>query len=251
MKHEYPLITVGALVFDEKNKILFLKSHKWKGQFGIPSGKVDYEESVINGLKREIKEETGLDVFDIDFLMYQEIIEPKDFFKKSHFISLNHTCRAKNTEVILNEESQNYKWLTAENSLKFDLNDPTKKLIRYYLKNKNADNIIIKDLEINCIIGIRKRERLVEQKIYVTVEINTDTRKSANTKDINDAVNYSSIIKKIRRLAINKKYLLLESLAKDLANFILNIEKVNKVRVMIKKPKGIIKGKYVAVEITR
>lgn len=251
MKQKYPLVTVGALILNKKNQVLFLKSDKWKGLYGIPSGKLDYGENVINGLKREIKEESNLDVHDIKFLLNQEIIEPKDFFKKAHFISLNHTCQAKNTNVKLNHEAQSYKWITLENALKLNLNEPTKKLIQYYLKLKNRDKIIIKDLEIDCIVGIRKRERKEKQKIYVTAEICTNTKKAAKSKNIKDAVNYSSIIKNIKKLAIKKKYLLLETMAEDMAKLILRNKKVNKVDILIKKPKAIVKGKFTGISVSR
>ena len=136
---KYPLITVGALIFNKKNKILFVKSNKWKGQYGIPAGKVHYGEKVVDGLKREIKEETNLDVYGIKFLLRQEIINPKDFFKKSHFVSLNYICKAKNTNVKLNNEAQSCKWVAAENALKLELNKPTKELVQYYLKAINKD----------------------------------------------------------------------------------------------------------------
>jgi len=248
---KYPLATAGALIFNKKNLILFLKSNKWKGQYGLPSGKLHYKENIINGLKREIKEETGLNVYDIKFLLNQEIIEPKDFFKKVHFVSINHVCKTKNTNVKLNHEAQSYKWVTAENALKLNLNLPTKELVEYYLRLKNKDKIIIKDLEVNCIVGIRKKERQEKQKIYVTAEIYTDTKKAAKTRNINDTVNYSSIITNIKKLIINKKYLLLETMGQDISNIILKNKKIGKVKVLIKKPKAIPSGKYAAVEITR
>jgi len=150
-------------------------------------------------LKREIKEETNLEVHDIKFLLNQELIEPRDFFKKAHFISLNHTCKAKNTNVKLNHEAQSYKWIKAENALKLNLNKPTNELIQYYLKLENKDKVIIKDLEIDCIVGIRKRERTKKQKIYVTAEIYTNTKKAAKSRNIKNAVNYSSMIKKHKK----------------------------------------------------
>lgn len=251
MNNKYPLVTVGALIFNEKYQILFLKSNKWKGQYGIPSGKLEYGEDINKGLKREIKEETNLEVHDIKFLLNQEIIEPKDFFKKSHFISLNHICKTKNINIKLNHEAQTYIWVKANNALKLNLNDPTKKLIQYYLKLKNRDKIIIKDLEIDCIVGIRKRERKQKQKIYVTAEIYTDTKKAAKTKDIEHAVNYSAMIKNIKSLAVNKKYLLLETMVNDMSKLILKNKKVNGVKVLIKKPEALPKGKYAAIEIIR
>ena len=248
--HEkFPLITAGALIFNKKNKILFVKSDKWKGQYGIPAGKVHYGEKVVDGLKREIKEETGLDVYDIKFLLRQEIINPKDFFKKAHFVSLNYTCRAKNTNVRLNNEAQSCIWVKPENSLK--LNEPTRELMQYYLKQKNRDKIIIKDLEIDCIVGVRKRERKEKQKIFVTVEIYTNIEKAAKSSNIKDTINYSSIIKNIKKFITGKKYLLLETMAEDIAKMILRNKKVNEVKVLVKKPKAITKGKYAAVEIVR
>ena len=249
MNDKYPLVTVGALIFNKKNQVLFLKSDKWKGQYGIPAGKLHYGESIINGLRREIKEETGLVVYDIKFLLNQELVNPKDFFKKAHFVSINHTCKAKNSDVELNHEAQSYKWVAAENASKLRLNKPTMELTEYYLKLKNRDKIIIKDLEIECIIGIRKRERKEKQKIYVTAEIYTSMEKAAKTRNIKDAINYSAVIKKIKNIVINNKYLLLETMAKDIANMILKNKKVNEVNVLIKKPDALKKGKYVGVKI--
>ncbi len=248
---EFPLITAGALIFNKKSQILFVKSDKWKGQYGIPAGKLHYGEKVIDGLKREIKEETNLDISNIKLLLAQEIISPKDFFKKAHFVSLNHTCRAESTNVRLNNEAQSCIWIAPVNALKLKLNKPTRELIQYYLKAANRDKIMIKDLEIECIIGIRNRERNEKQSVIITVEINTDTKKVAKSSNIKDTINYSSIIKNIKKLAADKKYLLLETMAEDIAKLILKNKKANEVKVLIKKPKAILKGKYAAVEIVR
>ena len=248
---KFPLVTAGALIFNKKSQILFVKSDKWKGQYGIPAGKVRYGEKIVDGLKREIKEETNLDVYDIKFLLRQEIINPKDFFKKAHFVSINYTCKARNTDIKLNNEAQSYIWTKPENSLKLKLNGPTKELIQHYLKAINRDKIIIKDLEIDCIVGIRKSERTEKQKIFVTAEIFTNTKKAAKSSTIKDTIDYSSIIKNIKKLLINKKYLLLETMAEDIAKLILKDKKANEARVLVKKPKAVLKGKYAAVEIVR
>ncbi|MEK6876200.1 MAG: dihydroneopterin aldolase, partial [Nanoarchaeota archaeon] len=248
---KFPLVTAGALIFNRKNQIIFVKSDKWKGQYGIPAGKVRYGEKVVDGLKREIKEETNLEVYDVKFLLAQEIIEPQNFFKKAHFVSINHLCRAKNDNVKLNDEAESYKWINPEDVLIHNFNKPTKELVQYYLKTINKDKIIIKGLEVECIVGIRKKERKAKQKIYVTVEIFTNTKKAAKSSNIKDAINYSSMIKNIKKLIINKKYLLLETMAEDIVKMILRNKNANEARILIKKPKAIRNGKFVGVEIQR
>ncbi|MFQ5951334.1 MAG: NUDIX domain-containing protein, partial [Candidatus Geothermarchaeales archaeon] len=50
---------------------------------------------------REVKEETGLEVEDLELLMVQEAIFSPEFHEKRHFIFLDYKCRAHSTEVRL------------------------------------------------------------------------------------------------------------------------------------------------------
>jgi 8-oxo-dGTP diphosphatase len=53
-----------AVLFNNKNKILFLKSAlgNFKGEWDLPGGHIHRDEPPAKGLKREVKEETGLDI---------------------------------------------------------------------------------------------------------------------------------------------------------------------------------------------
>ena len=55
-------IVIGGLI--EKNKFLLVQEakEKCKGKWNIPAGRMEVNESVIDCLKREIKEETGCDI---------------------------------------------------------------------------------------------------------------------------------------------------------------------------------------------
>ncbi|MBI4895279.1 MAG: NUDIX hydrolase [Candidatus Aenigmarchaeota archaeon] len=68
-------ITVGAIIIKE-DKVLLVKhtekSHHKSGIYGLPSGRPEPSEDLLEALIREVKEETGLDV------------------KKSDLIRLNH-----------------------------------------------------------------------------------------------------------------------------------------------------------------
>lgn len=82
---------------------------------------------------RETKEETNLDVYDIQFLTVLENIFDPVFVKKKHFIHLNFTAKAKKSNVVvLNEEATAFKWVTLEEAEQMDVEPYTKKLIEIY-----------------------------------------------------------------------------------------------------------------------
>ena len=128
---EPPLATVGALIFNSKNEVLMIRTHKWSGLWGIPGGKIKRGESSLAALRREIKEETGLNITDIEFVLVQDCISSKEFYRDAHFVLLNYTCKcvAKNPRVVLNEEAREFQWLKLAAAKKLKLNKPTKILL--------------------------------------------------------------------------------------------------------------------------
>jgi phosphoglycolate phosphatase-like HAD superfamily hydrolase/ADP-ribose pyrophosphatase YjhB (NUDIX family) len=126
-----PVATVGALIFNQRGEVLMIKTHKWSHKWGIPGGKIKTNEPSETALRREILEETGLKVEDIRFQLAQDCIEPPEFYKKAHFILLNYTARAITTQVTLNAEAEDHRWVSPEEAAKLDLNGPTRILLDY------------------------------------------------------------------------------------------------------------------------
>lgn len=125
-----PISTVGAAIFNSKDEVLLVRTHKWSDMWGIPGGKIKWGETSEDALRRELKEETNLDVTDIRFVMAQDCIHSQEFYRDAHFILLNYTCRSLDgQEVILNEEAQEYRWLMLSEAKKWLVNKPTKVLL--------------------------------------------------------------------------------------------------------------------------
>lgn len=124
-----PVATVGALVHDGSGKILMIRTHKWSGLWGIPGGKIERGESSADALRREIREETALELDDIEFVLVQDCIDSPEFQRREHFILLNYLARATTTAVILNNEAEEFQWLTPAEALALDLNQPTRFLL--------------------------------------------------------------------------------------------------------------------------
>lgn len=91
-------------------------------------------EKAEDALKREVKEETNLDIFDIKFICWQEFIYDYAFWKKKHFIFLDYSCKAISTNVKLNDEGQEYIWVPVQEALDRPIDLYTHKTIEEYQK---------------------------------------------------------------------------------------------------------------------
>jgi nucleoside triphosphatase len=136
----YPEATVGALVVNPKGEVLIVRSVKWSNKFTVPGGHIELGERAEDGIKREVKEETGLDVEPVKLLLIQQAIYPEDYHKHEHFIFMDYFCLTKNSEVKLDgKELQEYVWIKPEEALTLDLEEYTRKLVNKYLENEREN----------------------------------------------------------------------------------------------------------------
>lgn len=113
------------------------------------------------------------------------------------------------------------------------------------------DKVIIKDLLARGIIGVNDWERTRPQGILINITIFTDTSRAAETDNINDCVNYSTVAKKVLAHAETANRLTVEALANDLAKLCLEEKGVRKVTVRVEKPGAVRFAESVGVEIER
>ena len=107
-----------------------VRTHKWSDLWGIPGGKIKWGEPSEDALRREIKEETDLEIVDIEFVLVQDCIHSKEFYRDAHFVLLNYTGRCVGEpDVKLNDEARDFRWLTIEEALELPVNQPTRKLL--------------------------------------------------------------------------------------------------------------------------
>jgi len=131
---ERPISTVGALIFNAAGAVLMLRTHKWSDRWGIPGGKIQRGETSEAALHREVREETGLELQRLDFLLVQDCIDSPEFERPAHFLLLNYTALAIDGPVVLNDEAEDFRWVTPDEALTMDLNQPTRFLIEAAMK---------------------------------------------------------------------------------------------------------------------
>jgi phosphoglycolate phosphatase-like HAD superfamily hydrolase/ADP-ribose pyrophosphatase YjhB (NUDIX family) len=126
----HPVCTVGALVRNAAGQVLMVRTQKWSGLWGIPGGKIKFGEPALAALRREIKEETNLEIAQIQFVVAQDCIRSKEFYRDAHFVLLNYICEVDGPgEVQLNEEAQEFRWAAPAEAAQMELNAPTRVLL--------------------------------------------------------------------------------------------------------------------------
>jgi FolB domain-containing protein len=111
--------------------------------------------------------------------------------------------------------------------------------------------IFIKDIHINCIVGVGKEERKEKQIIIVSVVVFTNVSNALKTDSVGHTINYSSLRKKIIRSVEKSNFHLLEGLANMILNLCLEDKKIIKAKVKVEKPNKYPDTKSVGIEIER
>ncbi|WP_339810741.1 NUDIX domain-containing protein [uncultured Imperialibacter sp.] len=124
---QYPEPTVGAIIFNPESKVLLCKSKKWGDKYVFPGGHIELGEKMEDALIREVKEETGLEIFDIQLISLQEAVYSDTFEAQRHFIFIDFLCKTNSSEVVLNDEAEEFEWVLLEEIESYDLGGFTRR----------------------------------------------------------------------------------------------------------------------------
>ena len=96
--------------------------------------------------------------------------------------------------------------------------------------------------------GVYEQEKEKGQEFEISLKIKLSKNKN-NNDSIESTLDYSETIKQVTEIFNGKRYNLIESMAKDICNHILNNDKVKRVWISIKKTKPPINIKLGSVEV--
>ncbi len=91
---DYIGVGVGAAIFNNKGEIFITKrgpkAKNERGKWEIPGGSVEYNETFEHAIKREIKEEHGIEIEIIELLGICDHIIPDEH---QHWVSPTYICK--------------------------------------------------------------------------------------------------------------------------------------------------------------
>lgn len=129
---KYRTVVVGV-VYNDKNEILLCKKPVgegvYPGQWALPGGGIDDGETMEEALRREMKEEVGLEIDEIKPLYFRDDTQPKykdgKVLDQIYMVYLMFSCRAKNEVKIDNREFEEFAWVPRDSVKEHDLNSAT------------------------------------------------------------------------------------------------------------------------------
>jgi len=103
------------------------------------------------------------------------------------------------------------------------------------------DIMYLNDLRVDAVIGIYEWERRTRQRLILDIEIGVDIRAAAGTDNIEDALNYKAVAKRVIGCVSDSRFQLVETLAEHVAGIIMREFNVPWCRLRLNK-QGAVKG---------
>lgn len=113
-----PLVGIGALIF-HRGRILMAKRGKepLKGWWSLPGGVVETGETLDFAVRREVREETGLEVQPLRvFEIFERIMHDPEGATEYHYVLIDYVCRITGGALCAGDDVSHVQWMR-ENEL--------------------------------------------------------------------------------------------------------------------------------------
>lgn len=113
------------------------------------------------------------------------------------------------------------------------------------------DIIYLHDLAIDCVIGAWDWEREIKQTVYVDLDMAFAVVLAGRSDNLADTLSYKDVAKAVSALVVARKFYLVEAMAEEIADLLLQQFAVPWCRVRINKRGAVRTARDVGVIIER
>jgi 8-oxo-dGTP diphosphatase len=139
MGREYPdrpFLGVGAVILDAERRVLLVLRGgvPMQGEWSLPGGVLETGETIIEGMKREILEETGVRVEPVQFAgVYDRILRDQSGRAQYHYVLVDHVCKVVAGALKAGSDVVDVRWVRENELAEYRLAEMTEKVIREVL----------------------------------------------------------------------------------------------------------------------
>ena len=111
-----PIVGVGALIFD-RGRILMAQRGKTplKGWWSLPGGALEIGESLDFAVRREVREETGLEIEPLGvFEIFERIMRDESGAAEYHYVLIDYICRVSGGTLCAGDDVCRVEWVKPE-----------------------------------------------------------------------------------------------------------------------------------------
>jgi len=108
-----PMVGVGALIF-QRDRILMAQRGKepLKGWWSLPGGALELGERLAEGVRREVREETGLEIRPLGVLeIFERIVRDASGAPEYHYVLIDYVCRIMGGELCAGDDVCAVEWV--------------------------------------------------------------------------------------------------------------------------------------------
>lgn len=128
---ERPMVGVGGVVISNGHALLIRRGGPpLKGQWSIPGGMLEVGETLLEGVRRELEEETGIEVRVGALIeVFERINADEDGKAKYHFVVLDYLCEAIGGEARAGSDVTDVAWAAPSELGKYSLTETATRVI--------------------------------------------------------------------------------------------------------------------------
>lgn len=97
------------------------------------------------------------------------------------------------------------------------------------------DTIFLEGIELPFRVGITREERALAQPCCLDLEIDADLKEAGRTGDLSRTLDYAVLFAELEKLSVSTSFMLLEEIALQVADLVLQHPLARQVRVRITK----------------
>ncbi|MGC9779070.1 MAG: NUDIX domain-containing protein [Candidatus Heimdallarchaeota archaeon] len=136
------MVAVAAIIENSDDEILLIKrsadNEEYPNYWEDVGGRLKQAEAPEDGLRREIREETGITDIEIIkpltmFHVYRKSIKKPE----NELIGISYWCKTNSKKVTLSHEHSEYKWLPSNEAYELIDHPALKKYIKIQIEEKN------------------------------------------------------------------------------------------------------------------